>query len=52
MRSQEVRRWRSYDLQRERNEYHGITIERAQRILDVLGALVVVKVTEPQPKAS
>jgi len=36
----------------ERNEYHGITIERAQRILDALGALVVVKVAEPLAKAS
>jgi len=35
----------------ERNEYHGITIERAQRILDALGALVVVKVAEPLAKA-
>lgn len=34
----------------ERNEYHGITIERAQRILDALGALVVVKVAEPLAK--
>lgn len=36
----------------ERNEYHGITIERAQRVLDALGALVVVKVADPQSKAS
>ncbi|MDP2661753.1 MAG: helix-turn-helix transcriptional regulator [Dehalococcoidia bacterium] len=36
----------------ERNEYHGITIERAQRILDALGALVVVRVAEPLAKAS
>ncbi|MCL5962565.1 MAG: helix-turn-helix domain-containing protein [Chloroflexi bacterium] len=35
----------------ERNEYHGITIERAQRVLDALGAFVVVKVAEPLAKA-
>ena len=35
----------------ERNEYHGITIEQAQRILDALGAFVVVKVAEPLAKA-
>ena len=28
----------------ERNEYHGITIERAQRVLDALGANVTTKI--------
>jgi transcriptional regulator with XRE-family HTH domain len=31
----------------ERNEYHGITVERAQRIIDALGAGVTVGVREP-----
>ena len=35
----------------ERNEYHGITIERAQRILDVLGEAVVASVQEPAASA-
>jgi DNA-directed RNA polymerase specialized sigma subunit len=39
----------------ERNEYHGITVERAQRILDALGASVVTQVEEgassPRPPA-
>jgi Helix-turn-helix len=30
----------------ERNEYYGITVERAQRILDALGAQVVTRVVE------
>ena len=30
----------------ERNEYHGITVERAQRILDAMGARVESRVTE------
>lgn len=30
----------------ERNEYHGITVERAQRILDALGQGVVVQVDD------
>src|SRR5262245_34676360 len=30
----------------ERNEYYGITVERAQRILDALGATVVTRVVE------
>src|SRR5688572_18846372 len=39
----------------ERNEYHGITMERAQRVLDALGATVVTRVEEtpspaPQPE--
>ena len=31
----------------ERNEYYGITIERAQRILDALRTEVVTRVVEP-----
>lgn len=31
----------------ERNEYFGITVERAQEILDLLGATVVTRVVEP-----
>jgi DNA-directed RNA polymerase specialized sigma subunit len=31
----------------ERNEYHGITVERAQRILDALNEVVVAHVEEP-----
>lgn len=31
----------------ERNEYHGITVDRAQRILDALGAIVTARVEEP-----
>ena len=34
----------------ERNEYHGISVERAQRILDALGVTVVVDVRH-QPSA-
>ncbi len=30
----------------ERNEYHGVTVERAQRILDALNATVVTQVEE------
>jgi transcriptional regulator with XRE-family HTH domain len=33
----------------ERNEYHGITVERAQRILDALGASVMTQVEEGAP---
>lgn len=33
----------------ERNEYHGITVERAQRILDALGEEVEVSVVTAQP---
>lgn len=33
----------------ERNEYHGITVERAQRLLDALGASVVTQVDEEAP---
>lgn len=29
----------------ERNEYHGITVERAQRVLDALGAEIVITLT-------
>lgn len=32
----------------ERNEYHGITIERAQRVLDALHERVVSRVEEPR----
>ena len=35
----------------ERNEYHGITLERAQRILDALHASVVTTVEELAPVA-
>jgi DNA-directed RNA polymerase specialized sigma subunit len=31
----------------ERNEYHGITVERAQRTLDALGATVTIGIREP-----
>jgi DNA-directed RNA polymerase specialized sigma subunit len=31
----------------ERNEYHGITVERAQRILDALHEVLVARVEEP-----
>jgi DNA-directed RNA polymerase specialized sigma subunit len=31
----------------ERNEYHGITVERAQRILDALHETVTTRVEEP-----
>jgi DNA-binding XRE family transcriptional regulator len=31
----------------ERNEYHGITVERAQRILDALNETVTARVEEP-----
>jgi DNA-directed RNA polymerase specialized sigma subunit len=31
----------------ERNEYHGITVERAQRILDALNETVIAQVEEP-----
>lgn len=31
----------------EKNEYHGITLERAQRILDALGETVTATVSEP-----
>jgi ribosome-binding protein aMBF1 (putative translation factor) len=31
----------------ERSEYHGITVERAQRILDALGATVTTRVEAP-----
>ena len=37
----------------ERNEYHGITMERAQRVLDALNATVVTRVEEtpaPEPE--
>jgi DNA-binding XRE family transcriptional regulator len=31
----------------ERNEYYGVTLERAQRVLDALGTQVVMRVVEP-----
>ncbi len=31
----------------ERNEYHGVTVERAQRILDSLNETVTARVEEP-----
>jgi hypothetical protein len=31
----------------ERNEYHGITLERAQRVLDALDETVTARVEEP-----
>ncbi len=31
----------------ERNEYHGVTVERAQRILDALNETVIARVEEP-----
>lgn len=33
----------------ERNEYHGITIERAQRILDALHEGTITRIAEPSP---
>lgn len=33
----------------ERNEYHGVTLDRAQRVLDALGASVTAKVDVPPP---
>jgi transcriptional regulator with XRE-family HTH domain len=33
----------------ERNEYHGITVDRAQRVLDALNASVVTQVEEVEP---
>ncbi len=35
----------------ERNEYHGITVERAQRVLDAMGASVVTQVEEMAPSS-
>jgi len=32
----------------ERNEYHGITLERAQRLLDVMGVTLSTRVQAPQ----
>ena len=29
----------------ERNEYHGITVERARRVLDALGARLLTRVS-------
>ncbi len=35
----------------ERNEYHGISVERAQRIIDALRVVVVTRVEEPSTAA-
>jgi DNA-directed RNA polymerase specialized sigma subunit len=35
----------------ERNEYHGITVERAQKILDALNESVTTRVEEPAARA-
>lgn len=35
----------------ERNEYHGITVERAGRILDAMGAQVTMDIKLPEPAA-
>jgi transcriptional regulator with XRE-family HTH domain len=35
----------------ERNEYHGITVERAQRILDALSETVTARVEEPAARS-
>ena len=36
----------------ERNEYHGITVDRANRVLDALGVRLVTRVeVEPMPVA-
>jgi len=36
----------------ERNEYHGVTVERAQRILEVLGVEAHTTVELPEPAAA
>lgn len=36
----------------ERNEYHGITIERAARVLDAIGAILRTTTTPSQPSVS
>ncbi len=36
----------------ERNEYHGVTVERAGRILDTLGAQLRTQVAEAPPRAA
>ena len=36
----------------ERNEYHGITLERAQRILDALSEQVIISVTKKRERIS
>jgi transcriptional regulator with XRE-family HTH domain len=35
----------------ERNEYHGITVERAQRVLDALNETLTMRVAEPAARA-
>ena len=32
----------------ERNEYHGITLERAQKVIEALGVPVTTRVGEPE----
>jgi hypothetical protein len=36
----------------ERNEYHGVTVEKAQRILEALGVEITVRIEEPLLKAA
>jgi DNA-binding XRE family transcriptional regulator len=36
----------------ERNEYHGVTVEKAQRILEALGVQITVSIAEPLLKAA
>lgn len=36
----------------EKNEYHGITLERAQRILDALGETITATVAEPPSRVA
>ncbi len=36
----------------ERNEYHGVTVEKAQRILEALGVEITISIDEPLLKAA
>ena|ERR1039457_891894 len=36
----------------ERNEYHGVTVEKAQRILEALGVEISIRIDEPLLKAA
>ncbi len=36
----------------ERNEYHGVTVEKAQRILEALGVEITIRIEEPLLKAA
>ena len=36
----------------ERNEYHGVTVEKAQRILEALGVEIYIRVEEPLLRAA